>query len=219
MRDCYIVGAGEFAPRRFRPRAGDYVIAADAGLRYLEQLGVAPSLTLGDFDSLGAAPEGDNVEISPVEKDDTDMLIAVKRALEMGFDRILIFGGTGGRLDHTLANLQTLALASRKGAEAFMFGDGFIITALTDGVLRFPDGWSGTFSVFSHGDRAVGVSESGGVKYPLRSVRLSGSYPLGVSNNFTGGPTEISVKQGTLIIYWEDVTPSPLPERSSTRKV
>ena len=216
MKTCYIVGAGAFFPERFRPEPGDYVIAADAGYRHLTEIGVEPDLVIGDFDSLGAAPERPNVIVCPVQKDDTDTLVAVRRAIDMGFSRIMIFGGTGGRLDHTLANIQTLGFAANRGAEAFLFGEDFVLTVLAGGRLRF-SGYSGGFSVFSLGGRARGVWESG-VAYPLFDAELTCDFPMGVSNEFASPETEISVREGAIIVFWKDNANRPLPKREICRK-
>lgn len=212
MKTCCIVGAGEFFPERFRPEPEDYIIAADAGYRHLAALGVKPDLIIGDFDSLGEVPEQPNVVVCPVRKDDTDTLIAVRRALAAGFERLLIFGGTGGRLDHTLANIQTLGFAAKSGAEAFLFGDDCVLTALTRGRLRF-FGYAGGISVFSLGDRALGVGERG-VKFPLSEAELTCDFPLGVSNEFDGDRTEISVREGVLVVLWRGNAEKPLPVRA-----
>lgn len=213
MKTCHIVAAGDFCAAAFRPAPGDYVIAADAGYRQLQRLGVEPDLVIGDFDSLGAAPEHPNVRVCPVRKDDTDTLIALRAALEAGMGRILIHGGVGGpRLDHTLANLQTLVYAENRGAEAYLMGDGFTLTALSAGELRFR-GCSGGFSIFCHGDRAEGVCETGS-RYTLDEAVLTDDFPLGVSNAFAGEETRISVRRGTLIVYWQGAPGAPLPGRS-----
>jgi thiamine pyrophosphokinase len=213
MKTCYIVGAGDFAAERFRPQPEDYIIAADAGYSHLQKLGITPDLLLGDFDSLGAVPEHPNVVVCPVQKDDTDTFIAVRRALDMGFERLLIFGGTGGRLDHTLANIQTLGFAAARGAEAFLIAGDCALTVLTGGRLRF-SGYSGGFSIFSLGDRVRGVGETGS-KYLLSEAELSCGYPLGVSNSFSADRTEISVREGMLVVYWGENAEKPLPEREA----
>lgn len=218
MKSCYIVGAGELAPARLTPYDGDLVIAADAGISHLERLGIAPGLILGDFDSLGHVPKGENVEVCPVEKDDTDTLLAVRRALELGYTRILIFGGVGGRLDHTLANIQTLAFANQRGAEAFLFGEGYALTAMSVCTLSFDARYSGDLSIFCHGPEASGVCERG-LKYSLDCATLSCDLPLGVSNSFTGESAELCVREGTLIAYWRDNAALPLPERASLSAV
>lgn len=214
MSDCYIVCAAAMSAGRFTPRVGDYIIAADAGCRHLERLGVSPDLIVGDFDSLGHVPGFPNVEVCPVEKDDTDSMIALKEALFLGYTRIFFFGALGGRrLDHTLANIQALAYARAHGAEAYLFGEGCALTAIADGdELRFDARYSGDFSAFCHSDRALGVTESG-LYYHLDRAELTNGFPLGVSNSFTGEAAAISVESGTLIVYWADDPALPLPER------
>ena len=93
----------------FRPAENDFVIAADAGLRYLEQDEILADLVIGDFDTLKEIPTGANVVRLSCEKDDTDILAAVREGIKAGYAEFHIYGGTGGRIDHTLANLQVLA--------------------------------------------------------------------------------------------------------------
>ena len=178
MSDCYIVCAAAMSAGRFTPRGGDYIIAADAGVKHLERLGARPDLIVGDFDSLGHVPVFPNIEVCPVEKDDTDSMIALKHALTLGFGRIFLFGALGGRrLDHTLANIQALAYARAHGAECFLFGEGCALTAISDGdALRFDGRYSGDFSAFCHGPDASGVTERG-LYYSLDGAELTSFSP------------------------------------------
>ena len=107
MKECVIFCAAEFNELA-RPVSGDtFVLAADGGLRHTQRLGIAADAVIGDFDSLGFAPEGANV--FPVEKDDTDAMLAVRLGLARGCGEFLIYGGLDGpRLDHTVANFQVL---------------------------------------------------------------------------------------------------------------
>ena len=82
----------------------DIIITADAGWKTARAMGFFPALALGDFDT-APAPEGPDVLRLPAEKDDTDTFFAARRALETGCSEVLILGGIGGRLDHTLANI------------------------------------------------------------------------------------------------------------------
>ena len=95
MDTCIIFGAAEF-DGLLRPLCpGDFLIAADGGLRHTQALGLRPNEILGDFDSLGYVPEAGVV--FPVEKDDTDTMLAVKRGLSLGFRRFVIYGGMDGK--------------------------------------------------------------------------------------------------------------------------
>ena len=201
MEKCVLFCAAEFdrliAP--IEPR--DFIIAADGGLRHTRQLGLTPDAVLGDFDSLGYVPEG--AMVHPVEKDDTDTMLAVKLGLERGLRRFLIYGGMDGkRLDHTVANFQTLAYLAEHGAVGFLVGRDYLACVIKNGQLRFPEGCRGNFSLFCLGSDAHGVSIRG-LYYEVEDVTLTSSFPLGVSNHFTGAPAEISVGDGALLALWE----------------
>lgn len=198
---CFIVGAGPFSEARIEKRPGDFLIAADGGYRHVKRIGLVPDLTLGDFDSMEAPPLTDSVERHPVQKDDTDMMLAIKRGLSMGYSRFALYGGLGGRLDHTLANVQALADLSKRGASGYLIGEGMVLTVITGGELHIEGGKQGTISVFSLSDKAAGVTLDG-LKYPLNDATLSSDNPLGVSNQFTGAPARVAVSEGTLLILW-----------------
>lgn len=141
---CFIVGAGVIDPAlRLSPAPGDLLIAADGGLPAVERMGLVPHLVVGDFDSLGHTPTHPNTIVLPTEKDNTDMAAAVKLGLERGYRRFALYGGTGGRLAHTLANLQLLDGLARRGCQGFLVGEGTVATALCNGTLTFPAHMSG----------------------------------------------------------------------------
>ena len=114
MAKAVILCAGAFTDLMTPMEKGDCLIAADGGVRHAQRLGLTPDAILGDFDSLGYTPE--NATVFPVEKDDTDALLAIRHALSMGFTEIHLYGGLDGkRLDHTLANLQALQFIADHG--------------------------------------------------------------------------------------------------------
>lgn len=200
---CWIVGAGDFYAPAFAPRESDLVIAADGGLTHLNRTGARPCLVLGDFDSLGHVPEDGNVLRYPPEKDDTDTMIAVKEGLRRGFSRFVLLGCLGGRLAHTLANVQTLMYLSKRGARGFLVGSSETLTAVTDGEVRFSSAHRGYVSVFCLDGTARGVTLRG-LKYPIEGGALESSVALGVSNEFTGAESVVAVAHGTLVVVWAD---------------
>lgn len=231
MPTCYIVGAGDFTPRGFAPVPGDLVLAADGGYRALYSLGYTPDLLLGDFDSLGDLPLPPDLPVLrfPARKDDTDTGLALRHGLDRGFRDFALYGCAGGRVDHLLANLQSMARVSRLGATIRLAAPEYDAWALTgpapstsasdasaphasgpaphapDGpaaTLTLPDRPGGTLvSVFCHGDRAEGVTLTG-LSYPLDGADLTGDFPLGVSNRrLEGQPATVSVRRGTLLIF------------------
>ena len=187
----------------------DFVIAADGGLAHTEKLGINPNEVIGDFDSLGYTPEGSRV--FPVEKDDTDAMLAVRRGLQLGYRDFVLYGSLDGpRLDHTVANFQTLQFLADRGARGLLVGKDTLVTVVKNGKLTFPAGASGTVSVFCMGPDAHGVSLRG-LYYPLENGTLTSGFPLGVSNHFTGAAGEISVESGSLLVIWERKAGLPDP--------
>ena len=201
MKECVIFCAAE-CDGLARPIGQDaFVIAADGGLRHTQSLNITPNAVLGDFDSLGFFPEGANV--FPVEKDDTDAMLAVRLGLEQGCDEFLLYGSLDGpRLDHTVANFQTLQFLTDHGAVGYLIGKTTMVTVVKNGKITFPAGLSGTISVFCMGPDAEGVTETG-LFYGVENGTLTSGFPLGVSNHFTGEAAEISVKNGSLLVLWE----------------
>ena len=187
----------------------DYVLAADGGLAHARAAEVVPHEILGDFDSLGYVPAGANV--FPVEKDDTDAMLAVRRGLSLGYKEFLLYGSLDGpRLDHTVANFQTLQYLADQGAFGYLVGRDYLVTVVRDDALRFPAGCAGTVSVFSMGSLTRGVTLRG-LYYPLEGGILTCGFPLGVSNHFTGETAEIIAEDGSLLVLWD--RKNGLPDR------
>lgn len=200
MKTCYIFAAAEGEPESFTPSKEDLVIAADAGYLKLKKIGYMPHIAVGDFDSLGEIANCPEIIKHPVMKDDTDTLLAVKTGLERGYKRFVLYGCAGKRLDHTLANLQTLNFIASKGGTGFLCGKDFTATALTNNTIQFSEKAKGNISVFSQTDQcAVSIN---GLLYPLKNKTVTFDFPLGVSNEFTGSASEITVTNGTALIIW-----------------
>ena len=205
---CIIFCAAEFDTLARPLEPGDYVIAADGGLRHTEKLGIAPNEILGDFDSLGFTPMG--ASVFPVEKDDTDAMLAVRRGLSLGYREFFLYGSLDGpRLDHTVANFQTLQFLADHGAVGYLVGNRTIVTVVKDGSVAFSAGKSGNLSVFCMGPDARGVTERG-LYYGLENGTLTSGFPLGASNHFTGEPAQITVESGSLLIIWDREAGFPL---------
>ena len=198
---CYIVGAGEPCKMDFEPQQGDYVIAADGGLKYLEEAGITADLVVGDFDSLQEKPTHANVLTFNQEKDETDSFLAATQGIEKGYKYFHLYGCTGGRTDHTFANIQLLAYLSKREKQGFLFDDKCRTTAITDTSITLPCYDSGYVSVFSYSEKAEGVCLEG-LKYQLDNAVLTNDCPLGVSNEFIGEKSKITVREGTLIIVY-----------------
>ena len=204
---CYIVGAAPTGALP-SPREGDFLIAADKGYEALRAAGIAPDLIMGDFDSLGYTPEGENVLSHSPIKDDTDLMLAVRWAMARGWRRFVIYGALGGhRLDQTVASFQTLRYLADHGAAGRLVGDGWNVVLLRNGALRFPASAAGWLSLFASGNKARGVTLRG-LKYALTDGTLTCGLPLGVSNEFLGQEAAIRVADGAVFVLWQgDVLP------------
>ena len=210
MGNCIIFCAAGFEELVQPIEKEDFVIAADGGLMHTEKLGIVPNEILGDFDSLGHVPEGANV--FPVEKDDTDAMLAVRRGLSLGYREFVLYGSLDGpRLDHTIANFQTLQFLTDRGAVGYLAGTDYLVTVVQNGSIRFPAGCKGTISVFCMGKDAEDVTLEG-LYYPLQHGTLTAGFPLGVSNHFTEEAAGITVRNGSLLVLWD--RENGFPERN-----
>ena len=204
MKRCFIYAAGSFYGLRERPQEGDLQIAADAGLLLCRREGLRPDLVLGDFDSMDVSQAPADCIRVPVEKDDTDSMLAIREGLKRGCEVFYLYGATGGaRLDHTLANLQALAFLKRRGARGYLYDRNFVYTVIENETLELTreTEW-GIVSIFSLGERAEHVTLEG-LQYPLADAQVQCDFPIGVSNHFIAPSARITVGRGPLLVGWE----------------
>ena len=198
---CIIFTGGDpepFLPEGTEPK-GALIIAADSGYKNCKELGLEPHLVLGDFDSLGSIPENAEHAVFPKEKDDTDLMLAVREALRRGCDDITILGATGGRFDHTFANVQTLAFIAENGAEGRILGVNEEIRLLTPGTHRFPKREGRSLSLFAYSREVRGLTLRG-VKYTLENGSITNSFPIGISNEIEAESAEVVFTEGMLLV-------------------
>ncbi|RFT39756.1 thiamine diphosphokinase, partial [Bifidobacteriaceae bacterium NR003] len=160
-------------------------IAADGGWDHACELGLHVDALIGDFDSVRLKlPTDAIITRLPSEKDDPDLLSALKVGWSKGAREFHIFGGLGGRVDHTISNIQLMVRLARRGGIGFLYGDGQIVTAIHDGSLDFPasnGSESRIVSVFSHTPVSNDVNETG-LKYQLEHAVMHGDAVQGLSN-------------------------------------
>ncbi len=207
-KKCIIIGAGDLTVGSVSVGEEDFVIAVDGGINYCGILGVEPDMLLGDFDSVNAqqreailkmkeqAP--DRVVVLKPQKDDTDMLAALRLGLERGYDYFLLYGATGGRLEHTLANIQCLLYLKKNGAVGYLMDGSGMIFVMENEEVKLRDNLEGYFSLFCLGKEAKGVNIKG-MKYELEDYTMSNDFPIGVSNEFIGKEATVSVREGQLV--------------------
>lgn len=198
---CYIFGALPVEEFNFEILKEDLVIAADAGIKNAQHFGIIPDYIIGDFDSLGYTPTDKNTIIHPIEKDDTDTMLAVKSGLEKGYSNFRIFGGIGGRLDHSFANIQTACYIAENNGNAVFYGNNENFTVIKNNQITFHEESKGNLSIFALEEcEDVNIK---GAYYELENGRLSVNFPLGTSNKFNNKEVTISVGNGKLLIIWE----------------
>ena len=200
---CYIVGAGEFYGE-ISPKDGDTVIAADGGYDTLMRLGITPDVIIGDMDSTSqrGVPQDITVIKHPVEKDETDAYLAYRTGVQKGYSDFRLYGGVGGRPDHTFANYSLLYGAKLDGNSIVLVDRDYEIFVIKDETLSIVGSVGATFSVFAIGGKCESVTISG-AKYNADSVSLDESFALGVSNSFVGGEVTVEAKGGALLIMKE----------------
>lgn len=202
MKRCIIIGAGEFYEKTWDYEKEDFLIAADGGFEHLRKMGVMPKLLIGDMDSIEQEYNGLEVEVKrlPREKDDTDMLAAIKEGLAQGCKEFIIYGALGGeRIDHSIANLQCLLYLHQHGAKGILCGAHDRIELLCNEKKEFPATKKGILSVFAFFGDAKGVTEKG-LKYAVQDATIKMEFPIGISNEFIGQESMIEVKDGMLLV-------------------
>ncbi|MBE6663917.1 MAG: thiamine diphosphokinase [Ruminococcaceae bacterium] len=198
MNTCYIACALD-AKLDFIPDETDLVIGADRGCQVLLSQGKRIDLAVGDFDS-GEVPNSVSVIKYPVKKDETDGAIAIKHAIEKGYNKIRMYGAIGGLLDHTIAIISTMCFYAEKGVDIALIDGENVVFAIHNKKICFSKEANGRISVFSHTDKSFGVFEKG-LLYTIDNFTLDNKTSLGSGNSFIGCESEISVDEGTLLIY------------------
>lgn len=201
MKSCFIFGSMPIEEISVKPCYSDLIIAADAGLKNTERFNLKPDYIVGDFDSLEYIPDGSNVIKHPVKKDETDTILAVDVAFEKGYNNFIIYGCLGGRLDQTVASIQTASYITEKGGNAVFIDNETYLTVIKNNAIGFSKDNKGTVSVFSLSEKSYGVCENG-LLYELKDAELTSNYPLGVSNEFIKKDAKISVNKGKICIIW-----------------
>lgn len=179
-----------------------FVIAADSGLDRCAEFGIMPDLVVGDFDSAKTkVPAGVESVTVPSEKDDTDTHLAAQIAIERGFTELRIFCALGGRISHSIANIQLLRELKQKRVRAALFGKRSAVFLIREESVELPR-FKGYLSLFAP-DKTATVSESG-VKYPLDHHKLTNDFPLGVSNEITEETATVTSHSGLCLIVLEE---------------
>ena len=202
MADTVVVVAGGSPPSSRALEAipaGAPVVAADGGADHALALGLDVELAIGDFDSATqeAIEAARRVERHPVDKDATDLELALRAALAWQPRRILVVGGIEGRLDHLLGELLVLGADELAGIQVdAVLGDALVHVIRGERVLSGSEGE--LISLFALNAPAMGI-ETEGLAYPLRGETLVPGSSRGISNVFTAREARISLQRGLLL--------------------
>lgn len=179
----------------------DYIIAADGGQNRAREFGLQPDCVIGDFDSTTLNEDFDCLYITyPAEKDLTDTEAALTHALEKGCRNVILLGGMGGRLDHTMGNIGLLdKYYNSFDHMEFIDGKNRMELLKNSGRTLKRDARYKYFGLVSLNAEASGI-DIRGAKYELTVASLERASTLGVSNEFSEDTVEIYVREGTLLI-------------------
>ena len=200
---CVIVGGGDCSESILKNNidsSSDYIICADSGYDYVLNAEIATDLIIGDFDSIKAVIKNEEKITLPVEKDITDTVAAYYEGVKCGFKTFVLFGGTGGRFEHTFANISLMAKATKDGFTFTIVDDKHIYRCIHNSSIKLDKKDNQQVSVFAYGGIAKGVTEKG-FYYSLENYDLNCFEGcLGTSNHIVDDYGEITVVDGTLII-------------------
>lgn len=199
---CVIFAGGDTVGREavdFSFAESSLVISADRGYELANSLGIRSDLVMGDFDSMDKIPQNENVKVFPIEKDDTDLMLAIKEGLAQDCKYFKIYGATGGRLDHTIGNIQSLMYLLSKGAVGEIISDKERITLIKPGRYVFDRREDFTLSLVSYSEKVEGLTISG-TKYEIADCVLTNEFPLGISNKIISEQAVVEFSQGILLV-------------------
>lgn len=182
---------------------GALIIAVDGGAAHCLRLKLHPDVLIGDLDSVDAsqvealAASGTQIQKYPADKDETDLELAIQYALERGAQELILFGGLGGRLDHTLGNLALLFHPMLRGKNVSIVEGNLEISAFQD--KKILKGHPGDIvSLIPWGGDAAGVTTQR-MKYPLKEETLVQYKTRGISNVMLADTAEVRIQGGALL--------------------
>ncbi len=192
--NCLLVGGGEvdseLLKKTYKDLGNPYTFGVDRGCIYLLENNLPISKAVGDFDSLSEEEKiiidrfFDKEQLNPI-KDDTDTEHALKMAVSMKPDKIMILGCTGTRLDQTFASIRLLKLAADEGIEAFLLDKNNRIRVVKGiSILSKNDSYGRYISILPFGEKISGLKIRG-FKYDATDLTIDAASSLGVSNELT----------------------------------
>lgn len=193
-----------FYKRYFEPASPSLIVCVDGGARHARNMGLNIDVLLGDFDSISNddynffVESGAEVLKFSELKDETDTELAVEYAIKKGCKSIIIFGGLGTRMDHSLANIFLLKKMLDRGVQGYIVNENNEITLINKQcILEKEENTKVTLLPFT--ETVEGISTKG-LLYELKDAILEVGPSRGISNEFTKDKAEISIKKGLLLV-------------------
>ena len=182
MKKALIVGACPLKDCSFlKEKKADIFVACDGGYNAFLSDNMEPDLFIGDFDTLDIKNLKHPKEkiALPVRKDDTDTFFAVKYLLEKGYDTFEFYGCLGGKIEHTLANIQVLFYLVKKGAKGYLFSENnqIVVHMIHNSCIRLKPLKSGFLSVFSYNGESKGVDIEN-LLYTVKDISMDDDVPI-----------------------------------------
>ena len=203
MERALIVGSAQFASQKnlWRyPVRDAYVIAADGGRHTAEQLGLSIDWYIGDGDS-GGSSEGLSGTVLPVMKDVTDLEAAIQHALTRDCQTLYLWGCSGGRMDHHLANIQMLEQIDQADATGIFLDETNEVRYLSPGSYTVPNAPPYRYLGIIPLDTCLTGVYISGTKYPLSDATVRRGTTLTVSNEILPGQSaRLSIRSGTALL-------------------
>lgn len=201
MSTCLIISGGDFSPLP-ENITYDFSIACDHGYDHSRRLKIKPDLIVGDFDSCcSEVSEFEDIPVQtfPARKDDSDTMLAVRYALSAGYKHVIISCALGGRLDHTLANIQSMAFVASHGGMCELVSTSEYLRTFTGGLISLPrrDGYS--LSIYALSDKCTHVTISGSA-YDCEDITITNTFPLGLSNYWKADSVTVKMSEGLMLI-------------------
>ena len=180
---------------------GYYLVACDGGYKYFLNEKISPNLFVGDFDTFTNEEEVNADVIIKLNKikDDTDTIYACKHLIELGYDEFHLYGCLGGKIEHTIANIQFLSYLNERNIKCYLHDENDEnILFLTSKDIIFKNNMFGNISIFSYNKESIISIKN--LQYELDNYKLTNSFPLGVSNSFIGKEAKIEIKEGKILV-------------------
>ena len=185
-------------------RSDDFIVCADGGTRHALALGLKPHLIIGDMDSVEKdqlkklSEAGTEIELYPRDKNETDLELAISKAIELDANELIIVAALGGRTDQSLANIALLADARLESINVRL-DDGVDEIFLCRSQAQVKGGRGDIVSLLPWGGAVSGV-QTKNLKWPLKNETLHPDKTRGISNEMVSDSASVDIESGLLLV-------------------